>query len=314
MVIVDSQVHIWAADTPARPWPKNPPIEAHPGPLSAAALSTMMEGAGVHRAILIPPSWEGTRNELALAAAKGQPNRFAVMGRLAIEEPDASVRLERFPFALAHGYHSNSSSDRMIHRSGDSTCADHALSRWLDEPGMLGLRMNFRSEPYFSWLHTGTIDWLFPVMERHGIPLMIFATRSLSLVARIAERHPGLRIAIDHMGMIVGEKGEKAFAEEAELIALARHANVSVKATALPCAATDSFPYPSLHDHIRAVFEAFGPHRFFWGTDLTQLPCSYADAVNLFTQELPWLHDRDLEHVMGRGVCEWLGWDLEAED
>jgi L-fuconolactonase len=240
----------------------------------------MMGGAGVHRAILIPPSWEGTRNELALAAARAEPNRFAVMGRLAIEESDASVR----------------------------------LSRWLDEPGMLGLRMNFRAEPYRSWLHNGTVDWLFPVLERHGIPLMIFATRSLPLVAKIAERHPGLRITIDHMGMIVGERGEKAFAEEAELIALARHANVSVKATALPCAATDSFPYPSLHDHIRAAFEAFGPHRFFWGTDLTQLPCSYSDAVNLFTQELPWLHGRDLEHVMGRGVCEWLGWELEPED
>jgi hypothetical protein len=25
---------------------------------------------------------------------------------------------------------------------------------------------------------------------------------------------------------------------------------------------------------------------------------------------LPWLKGEDLEWVMGRAVCEWLGWDL----
>ncbi len=35
--------------------------------------------------------------------------------------------LERFPFALAHGARSNSLFDRVIHRSGDATCSDHAL-------------------------------------------------------------------------------------------------------------------------------------------------------------------------------------------
>jgi hypothetical protein len=30
--------------------------------------------------------------------------------------------------------------------------------------------------------------------------------------------------------------------------------------------------------------------------------------VTLFTEELPWLKGRDLELVMGRGVCDWLGW------
>ena len=26
------------------------------------------------------------------------------------------------------------------------------------------------------------------------------------------------------------------------------------------------------------------------------------------TPELPWLNATDLEWIMGRGVCEWLGW------
>ena len=28
----------------------------------------------------------------------------------------------------------------------------------------------------------------------------------------------------------------------------------------------------------------------------------------MFTEELPWLKGRDLELVMGRAVCDWLGW------
>jgi hypothetical protein len=28
----------------------------------------------------------------------------------------------------------------------------------------------------------------------------------------------------------------------------------------------------------------------------------------MFTREPPWLSGRDLELVMGRAVCDWLGW------
>jgi hypothetical protein len=33
----------------------------------------------------------------------------------------------------------------------------------------------------------------------------------------------------------------------------------------------------------------------------------------MFTEELPWLKGHDLELVMGRAVCDWIGWKLPAE-
>jgi hypothetical protein len=30
----------------------------------------------------------------------------------------------------------------------------------------------------------------------------------------------------------------------------------------------------------------------------------------MFTEEMPWLEGDDLEWVMGRGVCEWIGWRM----
>ncbi len=29
-----------------------------------------------------------------------------------------------------------------------------------------------------------------------------------------------------------------------------------------------------------------------------------------FTDEIPWLTNEAKEWIMGRGVCEWLGWPL----
>ena len=51
-------------------------------------------------------------------------------------------------------------------------------------------------------------------------------------------------------------------------------------------------------------------HMAFWGTDLSRLPCTYREAVTMFTEEIPWLSREDKEWIMGRGVCEWLGWKL----
>jgi hypothetical protein len=48
--------------------------------------------------------------------------------------------------------------------------------------------------------------------------------------------------------------------------------------------------------------------RIFWGTDLARLPCSYTQAISMFTDEIFWLTPEDKEWIMGRGICEWLGW------
>jgi hypothetical protein len=43
---------------------------------------------------------------------------------------------------------------------------------------------------------------------------------------------------------------------------------------------------------------------------MTGIPCTYRQAVTLFTEELPWLSGSDLELVMGRPLCDWLGWKI----
>ena len=57
MLICDSQVHIWAANTPERPWASGRPHR--PEPLGHEELLRAMDAAGVGRVVIVPPSLEG---------------------------------------------------------------------------------------------------------------------------------------------------------------------------------------------------------------------------------------------------------------
>ena len=109
MDIVDSQVHIWGADTPEPPVAGGPRPEAQkPYPIAKETLLFQMDLAGVRRMVLVPPSWEGDRNDLALEAARRYPDRFAVMGRLRPRgsgEPRARRRLAEAARHARHALH-----------------------------------------------------------------------------------------------------------------------------------------------------------------------------------------------------------------
>jgi predicted TIM-barrel fold metal-dependent hydrolase len=275
MLIADSQVHIWGANTPDRPWPPGRDHEAQkPYPIDKEALLFQMDLAGVRRIVLVPPSWEGERNDLALEAARVYPDRFAVMGRLSLKDPDSRG----------------------------------LVADWKRQPGMLGMRFTFHNEHNRHLLTDGSADWLWPAAEKAGIPLMVLVPGSLDVLDRIAGKHPGLKLVIDHCGLNIRAKGPTVWEDLPAVCALAKHPNVALKASGMPSLSTENYPFRDLHPHIRALVEAFGPRRTFWGTDLTRMPCTYYECITLFTEHLPWLPGRDLEWVMGRGVCEWLGW------
>ncbi|HTS54311.1 MAG TPA: amidohydrolase family protein, partial [Burkholderiales bacterium] len=260
MHIADAQLHLWGANTPERPWPPGRERDAQrPYPISKEALLFQMDLANVSRAILVPPSWEGDRNDLALEAARQYPDRFAVMGRIALQDPSSRA----------------------------------LLADWKKQPGMLGMRFTFHNEHNRHFLTDGTADWLWPAAERHSIPLMVLAPGSLESIGGIAERHPALRVVIDHVGLHVHGKAPKVLEDLPAVCALAKHPNVAVKASGLPAFSVQPYPFRDLHDAVRRLFDAFGPRRTFWGTDLTRMPCTYRECIDLFTRELPWLRDGD---------------------
>jgi predicted TIM-barrel fold metal-dependent hydrolase len=276
MQIVDAQIHLWGSGLPSNLSHRQ--VTAFT-PEEAIAL---MDKGGVDAAVIHPPGWDPGSTDMAFAAVRNYAGRFAIMGSVPLDRPESRER----------------------------------IADWRKQPGMLGLRYGFLADPARRWLHDGTLDWLWADAEKAGVPIAALATDSLRKLGQIAERHPGLRLTIDHLGGRGGTttlKDAAAMTHISELLTLAKFPNVAVKATGVPHCSSEPYPFPSLQIYLRQVYDAFGPQRMFWGTDITKMPCSWRQCVTMFTEELPWLKGHDLELVMGEALCAWWGWDRTKE-
>jgi predicted TIM-barrel fold metal-dependent hydrolase len=279
MLIADSQVHVWVADRPDRPWPSQAgdlPRPHSAEPLTPERLLAQMDAAGVARAVLVSPSFEGTRNDVVCEAARRHPDRFTLMARFEIQAAGAR----------------------------------EFLPRCRDLPGVRGVRQSFHRRGVREALLGEGIDWFWQQAQELDLPVMALVLQEdMPRVAQIVARYPKLRLTLDHLGLHEG-KDEEAFKHFANVLALAKYPNVSVKASCLPLYTTDAYPFQRLHGYLRQVYDAYGAQRVFWGSDLSRLPCSYREGVTYFTEALGWLKGHELELVMGRALCQWLDWPL----
>ena len=186
MQIIDAQIHLWASGLP------NYPSHWQVTHFTAEEAIVLMDEGGVDAAVIHPPDWDPGATELAFKAVRDYPGRFAIMGWLPLDQPGSRAR----------------------------------IVGWRQQPGMLGLRYNFLHDPARRWLANGTIDWLWAEAEKAGVPIYMLATDSLAEIARIAERHPALRLTIAHLG---GRGGLTALQDHAamthmpRLLALAKY-------------------------------------------------------------------------------------------
>jgi len=272
MQIVDAQIHLWGTGLPS-----NLSHRQVTSFTPEEAIGLMDEG-GVDAAVIHPPGWDPHSADMAFKAVKDYPGRFAIMGSVPLDRPDSRT----------------------------------LIPRWRAQPGMLGLRYTFLHDPARRWLHDGDLDWLWAEAEKAGVPIAALATDSLAVLGGIAERHPGLRLTIDHLGGRGGLttlKDAEAMTHIPDLLALARFPNIAVKATGAPGYSAEAYPFRKMGAYVRQIYDAFGPHRVFWGTDITKMPCSWRQCVTMFTEELPWLSEKDKNLIMGEALCAWWGWD-----
>lgn len=246
-----------------------------PDPFTVEDLQAEMRIAGVDCAVLAPPTWEPPEKRTSQLAAAAFPDRFAVTGEYRLPgSPDPRL-----------------------------------IENWCSQPGMFGLRLHCNTPEKQQYLADGDFDWIWAAAERADVPVMLLIPGAVPLLDRIARQYAGLRLCVDHLGIPRGAKDAAAFEHLPELLALAAYPNVSVKMGGSPTYSTvDDWPYPSLHGHLRRVFDSFGPERIFWASDLTRMSCSYREVVTMFTQGIPWLSPDDKRLIMGESICRWLGW------
>ena len=276
--IVDAQVHLWKANSPDWPW--KPGARAQlPEPFTIERALAMMDEAGVDRAVIVPPSLND-RNDYALEAAKRHPDRFGVMGRIELEDPNSAA----------------------------------LLPTWKQQPGMLGVRVTFNSPATRAWLTDGTADWFWPAAEKAGLPVMFLAVGAVASFARIAERHPQLTLIVDHMGLDSSSRGNRVTENPAaavdQAVALAKYPNVGVKFSGAVGNSLEPYPFRDMTGYLKRLFDVYGPERCYWGTDITNslAIASYRQRVTHVTEELSFLSESDKDWVMGRALLARLKW------
>jgi predicted TIM-barrel fold metal-dependent hydrolase len=185
----------------------------------------------------VPPSFDGDRNDLAVAAARDYPDRFRVQGRFRLDVEGAR---------------------------------DEILAA-MQDPHLLGLRITFNAKAA-NWLLDGTIDWLWPFVAEHRIPVSLFPWAAdargddgqLAKIGRIAGEYPDARLAIDHFGVPLWV-GPHDVDDSVALITaeLARYPNVALKVSALPTILRE-YTVDRVRPLMWRLVDGFGPSRLFW--------------------------------------------------
>lgn len=274
--IIDAQIHVWKASTPQRPWPADAIEPQREIPLEVPEVSAVLDAAGVSGALLLAPTWEGSRNDYVLETAAADPIRYGALCRFATGDPEQVEQLES----------------------------------WREVPGMRGIRLSMNRGDVAGALGAARSSGFFATAERHRVPLSVYAPGRYDLFRSLAEQHPGALLTVDHVAV---ENADRPLAEAIEpLLSLAEHPGIAVKASALPCFVTEPYPFPSISEAVYRLVDAFGPERVFFGSDLSRLPVPYADLVDVFVNHLPRLSDTERSLVLGGALAAWLDWPVDA--
>jgi L-fuconolactonase len=270
--VIDAQIHVWKASTPERPWPADAIEPQRPVPLEVPEVLAEMAAAGVHGALLLGPTWEGSRNDYALATAQADPERFGAICRFATDDP----------------------------------AAVEELAHWREIAGMRAVRMSLNRGDVEGAVERARSSGFFATAERFGLPLSIYAPGRYDLYQRLAEEFPGLKIAVDHVAV---ETADRPLREAvAPLARLARYPGIAVKASALPCFVSEPHPFQSISEVVYDLVGAFGAERVFFGSDLSRLPVPYRELTDVFVNRLGELSATEHQLVVGRAVTRWLEW------
>jgi len=250
MPIIDSQVHAYERNHPARPW-----IGFLHGPDEATGdqMVAAMDDVGVDGAVLVSP-YAMYRHDAsyALTVHAKHPGRFGLVKPVNPADP-----------AVAE------------------TIAD-----WKATSGAVGIRILLNEDVSPDPTDPG-IARVLAAAGRHGLPVNLLCWGRLDQAHAMAAGHPGTRIVIDHLGLqqpFEPPVPAAPFAALPKVLALAALDNVAIKISGACTLSHEAFPYRDIWDKLWRIFDAFGLDRCLWGTDWTRAVAflTYRQGVDAF--------------------------------
>lgn len=275
MPVIDSQVHAYEANTPARPWHTVPNWPPH---VTGDEMVAAMDAVGVDGAIFISAfSMYRYDDSYAKEVQRAHPDRFGLVKPV---DPD------------------------------DPTVAD-VIADWKATPGAVGIRIMLPEGTEREATDPG-LDRILQAAARHGFPVNILCWGNLDTGTAVIDRHPNTRFILDHLGILqprVSPAPPEPWADLPKVLELARRPNVVIKVSGACTLSHEPYPFPDIWDPLARVFDAWGFERCLWGTDWTRAfaVVNYEQAVTPF-RETDRLSGTERAMLMGGACAKTYGW------
>lgn len=234
-MIIDTHQHFWNLDRVAYPW-----LTPEAGPIyrtfEEPDLEPELDACGITRTVLVQSmdSYEDT--DFMLEVADRWPRVRAVVGWVPLTRPDEAAT---------------------------------ALDRYQQDLRFVGVRHLIHEDPDPDWLLRDDVREGLALLAERNLSYDVVAVlpRHLEHVPVLAERHPDLRLVVDHLAKPpIKERGWEPWAEL--LRHAAEHDNVYAKVSGLNTAADwETWTADDLRPYVDHAIELFGVERLMYGGD-----------------------------------------------
>ena len=235
-------------------------------------LVAVAKEAGTDKIVQVTPRYEGDNDVSVREAARHPEGVFAVFGLLDFTAPDAEERVRKIA----------------------------------SQPGMLGFRVQSRSEPGKSTLADPHLLKVLALCEKLGVVLQVYAPFEAEETQALARRFPALRVLVDHMGLRYEEHGgdnTQIFRQWPQLLKLALEPNVWIKVSYFPEAGRDfdPYPYPTAQRYFKELYETAGAKKLIWGSNFSPVlrACSYRESLDFVRVHCKFISKPDLDAILG---------------
>jgi L-fuconolactonase len=284
MPIIDSQVHAYEANTPARPWASVPNWPDH---VTGDEMVAAMDKVGVDGAIFISAfSMYRYDASYAVEVQRAHPTRLAIVKPVDPDDPDVA----------------------------------DVVADWKKTPGAVGIRIMLTKEARRDPNDPG-LDRIARAAVRHDFPVNLLCWDNLDAGTALIDSHPDTRFIIDHLGILQprvppapSQTLTDLWADLPKVLQLARRKNAVIKVSGACTLSKQPYPYPDIWDPLQRIFDAWGFDRCLWGTDWTRAfaVVNYAQAVEPFLKTER-LDDTERAMLMGGACAKAYGWSPRKE-
>jgi len=189
----------------------------------------------------------------------------------------------------------------------DPAALDH-LSK-LTEQGFRGVRLSPAGDASGDWFRGPLMPPLWRRCYDLKVPMTVLApiTR-MPDVGALLEKLPDLTVVIDHMADCPVDQPD----ELEKLISLKRYPNLFIKISHTWSISKQAYPWRDAQEHVKRLYQAFGPQRLMWATDwpIVENHSTYAKALSVVRDEMRFLKADDLHWILS-GTIERV-WPFPA--